>query len=221
MELLKKISMIILLMIFAITTIIFAWLFNNEKSSKNKLKLHDENIVFFGDSITYGYNIKEFFDDHYVVNSGINGDQTTDLLDNIDKRLYEYNPSKVFLLIGINDIYKNRDEKEIVDNIRKIVKQIKLKRKNTEIFVESVYPINRNAEEPTSMFKNENLTNEAVISLNKRIQKLCKEENITYINVFASLADDDGSLKKVYTKDGVHLTDLGYHKVTNILKKYL
>ena len=42
-----------------------------------------------------------------VVNSGVSGDKTNDILDNMEERIYRYNPSKVVILVGTNDYNSN------------------------------------------------------------------------------------------------------------------
>ena len=222
MEKLKKIVLIILtslLFIISLASICFN-IYQNTKIKS--LKKHDENIVFFGDSITQEYNVKEFYDNFNVVNSGISGNQTIDLLTQIEARLYDYNPSKVIILIGINDINKGKSDNEILNNLKQIIKGIKKTRKNAYIYIQSIYPVNRNlGERTTEMLDNEDLNNKRVKGLNKKIKNLCKKESIPYINVYDSLCDEEGNLKDIYTKDGVHLTDLGYYKVTKTLKKHI
>ena len=36
-----------------------------------------------------------------------------------------------------------------------------------------------------------------------------------------NLLDNDGNLKDIYTNEGLHLSDLGYFKVTTSLNKYI
>ena len=50
---------------------------------------------------------------------------------------------------------------------------------------------------------------------------MCLQNGVTYINVFDSLTDGEGNLKKLYTKEGLHLTNLGYLRVTSVLQEYI
>lgn len=181
----------------------------------------EENIVFFGDSITYRYNIKESFSDHYIVNKGINGHSTNDLLNRLDTDVIEYNPSKVFLLIGVNDLSGFIDKETVVDNIKKIIEQIKEKRPKAKIYIESIYPINRRILTEKEYPIDEILTNDLIKETNELIKELCKDKDLTYIDVYDELIDDEGNLKEEYTVEGQHLTDEGYKKVTEVLKKYV
>lgn len=192
---------------------------NNEKETVKYVT--DQNIVFFGDSITEGYKVEEFFPDTYVINSGISGNQSNQLLERIEGDVYAYNPSKVFILIGVNDMNHSVSQEEILNNIQKIINGIKINRKYTKIYIESIYPINRNMFDDIKYGFNKEVTNDKIKEINLKIKNICEENDITYIDVYSSLTDDDGNLKSAYSKEGLHLTDLGYFKVTKVLEKYI
>lgn len=206
---------IIFLLVFFV--VIFLFLRHLDLStSKKPFDPLKENYVFLGDSITYGYKVEEFFDKYYVVNSGINGNTTSDILNDLEKRVYQYNPTKVFLLIGINDLKKNVESKTIINNIDSIITNIKRNRPYTEIYVESIYPLGK-----TRSSKNfEHIQNNTIKEINNELELLCKKKAITYINVYDTLLEGE-FINPYYTKDGVHLTDLGYYKVTKVLEGYM
>ena len=60
----------------------------------------------------------------------------------MDEKVYIYNPSKVFILIGTNDFDEERhgkfDEDTTIDNIKSIIEGIKENRRFAEIYIESV-----------------------------------------------------------------------------------
>ncbi len=185
------------------------------KKTFSEKKLISNNYVFLGDSITAGYPLEDYYEGLFVVNSGIGGYTTDDILDNLDRMVYRYNPSKIFLLIGTNDHNQGKDPKVIVDNIEKIIDKIHKKRPYSKIYVESIYPINDKDFDKTGR------NNDTINDMNKLIQKLCKKKSITYIDVHSHLLDKDKKLKKKYTYDGLHLNELGYVKVTNVILPYL
>ena len=221
MKAFKKILQITLISLLGLITLLSVIGSIINKSKLDSIKVQDENIVFFGDSITEGYNVKEFYDEYRVVNSGISGNTTNDLINRIDNDLYDYNPSVVIIQIGTNDLRANIKDEEIINNIKSIIKGIRKNRKNASILVESIYPLNRDMDTEYWNAVNEEYNNKHIIKLNKDIKKLCKIEHIKYIDVYTSLLDDNKNLKEVYSKEGLHLTDLGYYKVTKIIKKYL
>ena len=188
---------------------------------QNEINNKEDVIVFLGDSITYNYKLDEFFEGYNTFNSGISGNKTTDVLNDLDNRVYKYNPTKVFLLIGINDLKSGVSSDEVINNIELIIKQIKENEKGTTIYVESIYPVS-NEEDIKNIKKIIPKTdNDEIKETNKKLNELCDEYNIEYINVYDKLLNDKGSLKKDYTRDGLHLNDLGYFKVTKLLEKYI
>lgn len=212
----SKTVIIILSILLLFSLVINIYFFDVKKTSI----VLDENIVFFGDSITSGYKIEEFYPKNNVINSGTSGDTTENLLERMED-VYKYNPSKVFILIGINDLKRGKSIDEITKNIQKIINNIKANRKYTKIYIESVYPINRNVFEEKDYSFNEKINNDIIEELNNKIKILCKENKIQYIDVYNSLIDKDGNLKDIYTNEGLHLSDLGYFKVTTSLNKYI
>lgn len=217
----KKILQIALVSVLVIITLLAVIGSVINKSKLENIKEQDENIVFFGDSITEGYNVKEFYDEFRVVNSGISGNITEDLINRIDRDLYNYNPSTVIIQIGTNDIRASIKDEDIIKNLKTIIKGIRKNRKNASILIESIYPINREMDEEYWKDVNPDYNNKHITKLNKEIKELCKKEHIKYIDIYSKLLDDNKNLKEVYSKEGLHLTDLGYYKVTKIIKEYL
>lgn len=185
-------------------------------------KVVDDNYLFLGDSITEQYDLKEYYKDYPVVNSGVSGDSTSSIVENMKKRVYDYNPSKVFLLIGINDLRKGKDSSEIVSNTKEIVKLIKENRPYSEIYLESIYPINKTDDDKISdSVKDIEFDNEKIIEVNNLLKDLAKDEKITYVDLYNKLVDDDGNLNISYTKDGLHISSEGYKFITKELMKYI
>lgn len=178
-------------------------------------------ILFLGDSLTYNYKINEFFEEYKTFNSGISGNKTTDILNDLENRVYKYNSTKVFLLIGINDLKNGISNDEVLNNIEIIIKKIKENSKDTIIYVESLYPISDEKDKKNIKKIVPKTDNNEIKETNKKLNELCKKYNIKYINVYDKLLNDKGSLKKDYTTDGLHLNDLGYFKVTKVLEKYV
>ena len=185
-------------------------------------KVVDNNYLFLGDSITEQYDLKEYYEDYPVVNSGVSGDFTSSIVENMKKRVYDYNPSKVFLLIGINDLRNGKDVSEIVSNTKEIIELIKDNRPYSEIYLESIYPINKTDDDKISdSVRDIEFDNEKIIEVNDLLKDLAKDEKITYVDLYNKLIDDDGNLNISYTKDGLHISSEGYECITKELMKYI
>lgn len=196
-----------------------------EQESKRNIKIADksQNYLFLGDSITDFYKLEDYYPkDLPVVNSGISGNKTYDILNDMENRVYKYNPTKVFLLIGTNDL-SERTDPEIVNNIADIVKKIHEHRKNAQVYVESIYPVNNKTEGNDIVldWMVGTRDNKRIIKLNKMIRENSKEYDYTYLDFHSLLKDEDGLLKLEYTIDGLHISDEGYKLITKEIMKII
>ena len=231
----KKQAVVLLLVISIIINSILLLVINSKNNSINKLNDNLEkekinynkeiktikdnyiNYLFLGDSITEFYDLDKHFPNMPVVNSGISGNTTEDILNDMKNRVYDYNPSKIFLLIGTNDLRDEKSVDEVVDNIKKIIEEIKANRKEAEIYLESIYPVNEKINKKVVELRN----NPDINEINDKVKKYAEEQNITYIDLHKKLVNDEGLLDKKYTRDGLHLNEEGYKVVTEELMKYL
>ncbi len=179
----------------------------------------NENIVFVGDSIFDWFPTDKIFSDLPIVNSGISGNKTTDILNNMEKRIYQYNPTKVFIQIGTNDLeWEDSEElnEQVYENIVKIAEGVKANRKNSDIYIISIYPVNNN------LYGAHDRHIPEIKSVNSKLKKYCANtEGIEYIDAFKDLINSEEMFDEDYTDDGLHPNGLGYAKITEILMKYI
>lgn len=217
----------IILVLFLIIYISIDLSLYNHREKKTINNIYDieinpnDNFVFLGDSITERYHLDEFYEDLPVVNSGVGGNTTDDILASMNERVYQYNPTKVFILIGINDLKHEKSVDYIYNNIKKIVYDIRKNRPKAKIYVESIYHINDSDDGKINPESIKNRNNSDIDKINKKLKRKFKDTEVTYIDVNKGLLDNEKRLKLEYTEDGVHLTSLGYIKVTKILLPYL
>lgn len=197
---------------------------DSKKPTIVKKEILNPNVVMLGDSITDFYDLDKFYgSDMLIVNSGINGNKTEDIINNIRNRVFAYNPSKIFLLIGVNDIlYDGDDPENVVDQIDEIVMEINNKLPNTKIYIESIYPVNNEwKDNHDNRVKDEKEVNSTIIMTNDRIEEYCEANDLKFIDLYPDLLDDNGVLNHDYTDDGLHPNENGYKVITEILKKYM
>ena len=96
MKKLIKLS-IILFILIAIILCSYKFIESTKKEEKS-------TTLFLGDSITQRYKLDKYFFNYKTINSGVGGNTTNDILNDIDERVNKYNFDKVFLLVGINDL---------------------------------------------------------------------------------------------------------------------
>ncbi|MCL1919364.1 MAG: GDSL-type esterase/lipase family protein [Peptococcaceae bacterium] len=181
----------------------------------------DGGIVFLGDSLTEFFAIDEFFRDVTTYNRGIYGDTTYGVINRLDESVFNVNPSKVFLLIGANDVNKTKDSHEtIAQNIQDIISTIKTNAPETIIYVQSLYPVNRDSPKsnPLEIGK---LSNKRIVEINSLLASVCETEQVIYLDLFSHLVDDLGNLREEYTIEGLHLNAQGYKAVAELLRQHI
>jgi len=164
-------------------------------------KTNDE-IIFIGDSLTNGCEWSELFQNAKIKNRGIVSDNSAGVLNRIDKTL-ESKPTKIFLMIGVNDLSSDIPLNSIIRNYIGIIKKIKSISVSTEIFIQSILPTNNN------LYKGK-ATNDKIKTLNEKLINIADEYNLIYMDIFSHLINADGQLDEKYSNDGVHLLGLGY-----------
>ncbi len=220
LSLFVAIGMIIILILQLVFTIQIS-IYNANNKRAETVVYRSNKIVFFGDSITDRYDLDKYFKNNNYINQGNGGDTTADLIKRIKTSVFDYEPAKVFVLIGTNDIVHGLNQDQTIDNIEYIVKQIKKNSPNTKIYIESIYPITKDEKELGNKSSAGTRDNSKIKEINKGIKEIAESENITYIDMYKELINDDDELKANYTEDGLHLNDDGYQVVTNILANYL
>ncbi len=188
-------------MIHRITAGGLAGVYENRKNLFEHLPLPKGSIIFLGDSITEYGQWEELINHPNVKNRGISGDTTWGLLRRL-KGITAAQPKAIFLMIGIND-FLFTDNKEIVENYTKIIQQIKSESPHSQLFIQSVLPVN-------ATVKSTVFDNETILALNQSLQQIAKKEGLPYLNIHQQLLDDSGLLKAEYTADGVHINGSAY-----------
>lgn len=170
-------------------------------------------IMFLGNSITEMGNFRLLTGDTTVVNRGIGGDITFGVLNRLDE-VIRFKPSKVFLLIGINDMYKRIPLPTVVSNIFAIVSLIHADSPKTAIYVQSILPVNPSFKNFPKGYD----LNEDVETVNRQLMHLGKRVKYTYVDLNTHFLGPDGRLQTKYSVDGLHLSPAGYELWMKILK---
>ena len=171
-----------------------------------------KEIIFLGNSITDIGEWAEIWNNKKVKNRGISGDNTFGVLARLDEVISSA-PSKIFIMIGINDIARETPDSIIFSNYKKIVNIIQAQSPSTKIFVQSILPTNDNFTE----FKRHQHKTERIIAINKLLEQYCVANKITYVDLYSSFLDQDKRLNRQYTNDGLHINGAGYMKWKEIL----
>jgi lysophospholipase L1-like esterase len=183
----------------------------------NYYPINNGDIVMLGDSLTDNADWNEIFPNKKIRNRGIFGDTTYGVLNRINQ-IDNCKPSKAFVMIGINDLQQGVSIKNILQNYKKIIND--LKRTNARIYVYSVLPINNKLFLQSNPHFDVSNLQKNVIQLNDQLKKMCKSNNITYVDLYNQVAKDN-QLRAPLTYDGIHLNSDGYKIWRKMIAKYI
>ncbi len=176
------------------------------------------SIIFLGDSITDIGEWSELFGNKAIKNRGISTDNTFGVLARLNE-IMALKPTKVFLMIGINDLAKKIPDAIILKNIQRIANQIKQFSPNTKLIIQSILPTNNNFME----FAGYQNKDEHIVWLNNQLSIFCTNHRLIFVDLYSLFKDENGKLHKRYTYDGLHLNGEGYQlwKTTLIKMKLI
>ena len=171
------------------------------------------NIIFFGDSLTFGYGVPK--QDSWVykltqefsfssLNKACNGDTTPSMLSRYYNDVLIHFPSKIFIMGGTNDLLLGRSVTSIIDNLELMIKDgIDI---NSEIIIG--IPPKIIGQMANVLFSPSHLyayAEKELLTLKDELIKLCINYGIQYINFYdLTLGKND-----IYL-DGIHLNSFGH-----------
>ena len=162
----------------------------------------DGSIVFIGNSITNMFEWSEAFGSASVLNRGISGGYSYEVLDNIESYIVG-NPKKVFIMIGTNDLGTSgiNFPEYPAERVRKILKRVRTELPDADIYMQSILP-------STSGIR----TAANIKQTNELYKELCEEYDVEYIDLYSKLVQSGSdNLPSNYTYDNLHLTAMGYN----------
>jgi lysophospholipase L1-like esterase len=179
---------------------------------KDELKILEKGgIVFLGNSITEGFDFDKYFEKTKIINRGINSDHIDGLVERLQYSVIDLQPSKLFILIGINDIGAQDSDSTILSNYSKLLEIIANKLPATEVFVHSILPT-------TAKWKN--CPPEKIVRVNQHINELANHHKFTWIDIYSIFVNENSFLKSNLTRDGLHLNHKGYQLWANNLNDF-
>jgi lysophospholipase L1-like esterase len=188
----------------------------------NEFKIYNrfakpDGVVFVGDSLTQRYPLNEFYPGLATYNRGIDGDTTSGVLKRLEVSIFDIKPKIVVLQIGTNDVQVGSIAKEeTITNIQSIIEKITTTDPLIKIILVSLYPVNETGEKLVERIIVGPRNNKDIQWINDRISKF---KNVTFVDVYDALLDDDNQLNMRYSKEGLHLSLSGYSIVTPFILK--
>lgn len=171
-----------------------------------------ETIVFTGSSsIRLWDDLKERFPAYHILNTGFGGSETTDLLLHLNNLVLRYNPVKVFIYEGDNDISLGKTVRRVIMTTQVIIENIQRNHHQTEIILISAKP----------SIVRWSLKGK-YRRLNKKLAKLAlQNEKVNFINVWDCMLSGKELRTDLFIEDGLHMNTLGYDLWYEQVKPFL
>jgi hypothetical protein len=160
-----------------------------------------KNDIFIGDSITSGmscYGILK--EDLIITKTGMHVYEALDKVDTIVNR----KPENIYIHLGINDIDKSFTSEIYGGYYLELVKQLKKRLPNSNIYIQSILPVLPKATKAKSV-----LNNEYIQEYNNQLIKIAEKEKVHFLNISEVL---EGESDSIYAKDGIHFKESFYNK---------
>ena len=184
----------------------------NEKNNKDR-------IVLIGDSITEGWSLMDpdFFRNNNLINRGIGGQTSPQMLIRFKQDAVHLKPKLIIINAGTNDIAANTGPatpEMITDNITSMA-EIALKH-SIKVALSTILPVDNYQWNETVKDAPERIT-----SVNSLLKKYSEQNNLTFINFYSAMVNENKGMKSHYANDGVHPTKEGYDVMAFVLKNTL
>jgi lysophospholipase L1-like esterase len=175
--------------------------------------------VLAGDSISLWFPQDLLPTERSWLNQGISGETSAGLL----KRLSLFDqtaPETIFLMIGINDLIRGVDDKTLLDNQEKIVRDMKNNHSKSQIVVQSILPHGGDRVKWEGRDRLLAIPASRIQALNRELEAIARQEGVYYLDLESLFADAQGNLKPNLTTDGLHLSSEGYQIWSIALQVY-
>jgi lysophospholipase L1-like esterase len=146
-----------------------------------------------------------------VLNTGFGGSKAADLERYLFPLVLKFDPKRVFIYEGDNDLWSDVHPDEILNSLKQIVTRIHLVDPGTEIILIGAKP------SPSRWKKKESF-----LAFNRLLKNYCdREEQVTYLDTWKALTDAQGNPRpELYLQDQLHLNSDGYLIWNKIFKTY-
>lgn len=170
-------------------------------------------VLFVGSStIVRWKTLKEDFPELSVVNRGFGGNQIKDSTHYAERMIFPYEPSKILLRAGGNDINAGWPSEDVFNDFKAFVAKVRTKLPEVPIYYISLAPTIKRLKQIAEGDK-----------LNALILAYCKEQkNLHFIDTRNSTTGPDGMpLAERLVKDMLHLSPAGYAIMTQSVRSAL
>ena len=184
-----------------------------ERFRKLRASVKTVKNIFYGDSITAGWPVHEFFPNHSLLNRGIGGDNIYGLRYRLADDVLPYCPARVFMLIGINGI--EEPETRIVAHTLAVANL--LQEREIEVGLSSILPLR------TPDNWNRFQYQDKIVRINDALRDAAmRTDGCIFLDYHAAVRDESGQLAvECAQADGTHVTFEAYCRMAEVVRPHL
>jgi lysophospholipase L1-like esterase len=171
---------------------------------------NENRVVFFGDSITEGWDLEACFPNKPYINRGICAQTTPQMLLRFRQDVVAPRPRAVVIHAGTNDIGGNTGPMLIEDIEANYASMVEVAQANSiRVIVSSLLPPPHQETHPSrySLFKH---PPEKILELNRWLKDYSVSQGCDFLDYFGAMIDAEGFVKRSFSEDGLHPTQAGY-----------
>lgn len=161
------------------------------------------DAVFLGDSLTVGFQsysgltgatflCRTSMSVGGVFNTESDGSSLVD-------KVKAANPGKIYIMLGVNEYISMSNKENVMSKFVNLVDRLKEDNPDAIIYLQSIFPVSQPKE------NSGRVKNDVVYSYNDDLLKIAEDKQIYYVDVYNSVIDENGYLRKELTFDGIHL----------------
>ncbi len=170
----------------------------------------EDRVVFFGDSITEGWKLEEYFPAEPYLNRGICSQTASQMLLRFRQDVAALRPRIVLIHAGTNDIGGNNGPMLLEDIEANCASMAEIARANgiRVIFSSLLPPSHR--ETPLSRYNLLKHPPERILALNSWLGEYSAQNGCEFLDYGAAMRGAGGHLRREFSEDGLHPTPAGY-----------
>jgi lysophospholipase L1-like esterase len=178
------------------------------------------DVIFYGDSITENWEKADpnFFNRSFI-NRGIGGQTSAQLLLRFYQDVVTLRPRVVHIVVGTNDVAGNPGSLDADSYKNNILSMVDLaKAHSISVILGSIPPAAKFPWRSDMPWRAKIEPVGEIRALNLWLRQLAKDRTLTFVDYYSAMAEPDGSMKEVLTRDGVHPNDSGYELMRSLAR---
>lgn len=183
----------------------------------------ERRLVFLGDSITEFWGDLQGLapDGPQLVNRGISGQGTVQMLLRIQEDVVALKPDAMILTAGANDIrafvgdVRSAGEAAVIRILRNIASMTDIARAHgIAVTIGSMTPVCDKPGAPQTLHRDPG----RIWELNEGLKAFAERSGFDFLDYHSALVGEDGLMRPEFTEDGLHPNWVGYEQMAGVLR---